>query len=139
MKVDGSCQCGSVTYEADINPNIIRVCHCTDCQTSSGSAFRVLVSVPADQFQLLSGRTKQCFKIADSGHRRALVFCPECGTQIYGTSDDDQPAMLSLRIGTVHQRGQLVPRLQTWRRSALGWVDDLAAVEAVPRQAALHD
>ncbi len=139
MKINGSCHCGHLTYRAVINPDIMRVCHCTDCQISSGSAFRVLVSVPSDQFELLSGQTKQYFKLADSGQRRAQVFCPECGTQLYGTTDDDDPAMLSLRIGTVHQRSQLLPRLQTWRRSALSWVDDLASVDAVPRQAALHD
>ncbi|MFY0611578.1 MAG: GFA family protein [Hyphomicrobiaceae bacterium] len=139
MKINGSCHCGHLTYRANINPDIIRVCHCTDCQSSSGSAFRVLVSVPAEQFELLSGHTKQYFKIADSGQRRAQVFCPECGTQLYGTSDDDNPAMLSLRLGTVEQRGELQPRLQTWRRSALSWVENLADVESVPRQAALHD
>ena len=139
MEINGSCHCGHVTYTAEINPDIIRVCHCTDCQTSSGSAFRVLVSVPSNQFEILSGETKRYFKMADSGQRRAQVFCPECGTQLYGTSDDDDPAMLSLRIGTVHQRDQLRPRLQTWRRSALSWVDNLSDVEAVPRQAALHD
>ena len=139
MQIDGGCHCGHVTYQARINPNIMRVCHCTDCQWSSGSAFRILITVPSDQFTLLSGATKTYFKIADSGARRAQVFCPECGTQLYGTSDDDRPAMLSLRVGTVRQRDQLLPRLQTWRRSALNWVDDLASVEAVPRQAALHD
>lgn len=139
MKINGSCHCGHVTYAADINPDIIRVCHCTDCQSSSGSAFRVLVSVPPEHFDLLSGHTKRYFKMADSGLRRAQMFCPECGTQLYGTSDDESPVMLSLRVGTIHQREQLLPRLQTWRRSALSWVDDLTAVEAVPRQAALHD
>lgn len=139
MQIDGGCPCGHVTYTAEINPDIVRVCHCTDCQWSSSSAFRVLVSVPPAQFELLSGELKRFYKIAESGARRALAFCPECGTQIYGSSDATDPDMLSLRVGTIRQRNQLLPRLQTWRRSALTWVDDLASVDAVDRQAALHD
>ncbi len=139
MKIDGSCHCGHVTYRAEINPGIVRVCHCTDCQMSSGSAFRVLITVPSKRFEILSGTTKRYFKLADSGARRAQVFCPECGTQLYGTTDDETPQFLSLRVGTIRQRAELLPRLQTWRQSALGWVDDLPAVEAVPKQAALHD
>ena len=43
MKIDGRCHCGYITYEADIDPDKTLICHCTDCQTLSGSAFRVHV------------------------------------------------------------------------------------------------
>ena len=42
MKVDGTCHCGRVTYAADLDPAGVLVCHCTDCQTLSGSAFRTV-------------------------------------------------------------------------------------------------
>ena len=31
MKIDGSCHCGAIVYEADIDPAQVRICHCTDC------------------------------------------------------------------------------------------------------------
>jgi hypothetical protein len=37
MKIDGGCHCGTVTYRADIDPGQVSVCHCTDCQTLTGS------------------------------------------------------------------------------------------------------
>jgi hypothetical protein len=40
MKVEG---CGQITFEAEINPEAVRICHCTDCQTLTGSAYRVNV------------------------------------------------------------------------------------------------
>ena len=46
MKIDGQCHCGSITYEADVDPDEIYVCHCTDCQAVSGTAFRWAVPVP---------------------------------------------------------------------------------------------
>ena len=45
MKIDGACHCGYISYLAEIDPEKAGLCHCTDCQTLSGSAFRV--SVPA--------------------------------------------------------------------------------------------
>ena len=39
MKVDGSCHCGYITIEGDADPEKTTVCHCTDCQTGTGSAF----------------------------------------------------------------------------------------------------
>ena len=41
MKIDGECLCGDVAYEAEIDPENVGLCHCTDCQTLSGSAFRI--------------------------------------------------------------------------------------------------
>ena len=33
MKIDGRCHCGCVTYEAEIDPEKVLICHCGDCQT----------------------------------------------------------------------------------------------------------
>jgi hypothetical protein len=43
MKVDGRCHCGFITFAAEIEPEKMWLCHCTDCQTLSGSAFRAVV------------------------------------------------------------------------------------------------
>ena len=69
MKIDGACHCGLITYEADIDPEQVRVCHCTDCQSLTGSAFRVVVPVPADKFSM-SGEPTAYIKTAESGARR---------------------------------------------------------------------
>ena len=45
MKVDGHCLCGYLSYEAEVDQNLVEICNCTDCQVLSGSAFRVNVPV----------------------------------------------------------------------------------------------
>ena len=55
MKVDGGCYCGNIKFEADINPDGARICHCTDCQHLTGSAFRVNVSVAKDKIRFSCG------------------------------------------------------------------------------------
>ena len=54
MHIDGRCHCGFITYEAEVDPAKVSICHCTDCQTLTGSAYRVTVPAPKDSFRLLS-------------------------------------------------------------------------------------
>jgi len=119
MKIDGGCFCGAIAYRADVDPEKTSICHCTDCQKLTGTAFRVTVPVAEDQFEITKGTPKVFIKTAESGAKRAQAFCPECGSHLYATSVGDGPKTYGLRTGTARQREQLVPRKQIWHRSAL--------------------
>src|SRR5438034_7517168 len=110
MKIDGRCHCGYVTYEAEIDPENVLICHCTDCQTLSGSAFRTVALTREDAFKLLSGKPKVYIKTSESGAKRQQSFCPECGTPIYSAAVADGPKVYGVRVGTVRQRDKLVPK-----------------------------
>jgi hypothetical protein len=135
MKIEGRCHCGEITYAAAVDPGAVNICHCTDCQTLSGSAFRVNILAPAEHFVLKSGTPKTYVKTAESGNKRLHAFCGTCGTPIYACAVDN-PHSYGLRVGTIVQRAQFSPRRQSWRRSALPWVDGLAAVPAFEQAAA---
>jgi hypothetical protein len=128
MKVDGTCHCGYITYEAEVDPENVLVCHCTDCQTLSGTAFRTVAPTRPDTFRLLSGELKIYAKTAESGAKRPQSFCPRCGTPIYATSVGEGPKVHNLRVGTIRQRDRLVPVRQLWARSAQPWVADLGTI-----------
>jgi hypothetical protein len=68
MKIDGRCHCGNITFEAEVDPATVAVCHCTDCQTLSGTAFRTVVKTKEAGFKLLSGML-----------RRPKMRFPSCG------------------------------------------------------------
>jgi Glutathione-dependent formaldehyde-activating enzyme len=70
MKIEGGCHCGSIRFEAEVDPATVVICHCTDCQTSSGSAFRTVVVTKPGTFALLSGAPTVYVKTAESGNRR---------------------------------------------------------------------
>ncbi len=131
MMIDGGCHCGSVAYRAEADPAKVLICHCTDCQTLSGAAFRIVVPIAEEDFTLLAGALKTYVKTAESGNKRAQVFCPECGTNIYATSVGDGPKVLGVRVATARQRGDLPPKRQVWFRSHQPWLWDLKAVPAV--------
>lgn len=133
MHIEGGCHCGYITYEAEVDPNRVRICHCTDCQTLTGSAFRITVPAGKDVFKLLTGQPKIYVKTADSGNKRAHAFCPECGTPIYATSVSD-PQVFGIRVGTARQRSELRPKNQAWCRSALDWVMNLESLPQSPKQ-----
>jgi len=133
MKVEGSCFCGSVRFEAEVDPERVSICHCTNCQELTGTAYRVSVRAQGDQFKLVSGTPKTYVKTAESGSKRAQVFCPECGSQLYAHSVDG-PRNYSLRVGVLRQRRELAPRRQIWCQSAFGWTQDLSGLPRTERQ-----
>jgi len=129
MKIDGGCHCGAIAFEAETDPESASICHCTDCQAITGTAFRVNVSVPAASFRLLRGEPTRYLKTtADSGNKRVQAFCPTCGTQLYASAAGDNPPAYTLRVGTLRQREQIMPRSQNWTRSARPWLPELAGL-----------
>jgi hypothetical protein len=132
VHIDGGCHCGRITYEAEIDPAAVGICHCTDCQMFAGSAFSTSVRAPATAFRL-TGEPKIYVKTADSGTQRAHAFCPECGTRIYAAAPTD-PRAFNIRVGTIRQRAELRPRAQFWCRSALPWVMELGSVPRIEGQ-----
>lgn len=123
MKIDGSCHCGRISFTAEIDPERVAVCHCTDCQVLSGSPFRVSVPAPVDRF-VLHGEPKRYVKLAQSGNHRVQAFCPECGTPLFASAPEGATQVM-IRIGCVAQRALLAPREQIWTDSALPWWSSL--------------
>ena|SRR5690242_18596118 len=134
MKIDGRCHCGYITYEAEIDPDKTLICHCTDCQALSGSAFRVVAYTREDAFKLLSGDLKFYVKTSESGNKRPQSFCPECGTPIYATAAGAESKVYAIRVGTARQRDKIVPKVQVWFRSAQPWVGDTDSIRKIDRQ-----
>jgi len=134
MKIDGGCHCGKITYEAEVDPGKVTICHCTDCQQLTGTAFRVTVFAPESDFRLISGEPKAYVKTtAESGNPRAQVFCPDCGSQLWARNVDDGPKVYGIRVGTARQRADLPPVRQIWHRSALHWLDRIETLPAAEK------
>jgi len=134
MDVTGRCLCGAITYAAQIDAERVGICHCTDCQVNSGTAFGVVAPVVDGRFELLSGKLAGYTKIAESGRPRLLSFCATCGTRIHACTEGDPSAFFSLRLGTIDQRAALRPSVQVWHRSALPWIGDLGSVPTLETQ-----
>jgi len=132
MKITGGCHCGAITYEAEIDAKMVVICHCTDCQTLSGSAFRVVVPAKREGFKL-TGEPRTYMKTGESGRKRTQAFCSNCGTPMY-SADVTNPQVFNIRVGTVRQRADLQPKVQIWCRSALSWTMHLERIAQIQKQ-----
>ena len=135
MKVDGACACGAIKVEAEADPEKTQLCHCTDCQTATGTAFRVSVPVPGASLKVSGVPATYLKTTADSGNPRLQGFCGTCGTPLYSTTPGEGvQQMYVLRVGILRQRDQFAPRKQIWTRSARNWLPQLDSVPRFEKQ-----
>jgi hypothetical protein len=135
MRIDGGCHCGAVTYEAEIDPAAVVICHCTDCQALTGSPFRVTALARTEYVRLTGQVPRDYVKIGDNGRVRHQRFCGDCGSPLFTIGEGDDAAVTGVRWGSIRQRAVLVPQSQFWCRSAADWLGRLAELPGQPDEA----
>ncbi|MDH4556722.1 GFA family protein [Pseudomonas sp. BN417] len=119
--IQGSCLCGGIQYSTHVAPLTTAVCHCSDCQKQSGSAFSVNVMVPAEGF-LAEGQTLASYQTrGGSGLPVRRFFCSHCGSALY-TEMTALPGVLAVKAGTLADAAIATPNLHLWCASAQPWV-----------------
>lgn len=119
---EGGCQCGAVRYRLNGDPIMLVVCHCTECQRQSGSAFGMSLAVKKSEFELLQGTLKRWERSSHSGRKVGAAFCPECGTRIYHEPERMLGTAINVRAGTLDDRSWLAPAMHVWTQSKQSWV-----------------
>ncbi len=80
-KIQGSCLCGSVRFSCDNNFNQFHICHCRQCQKTSGSAHAANLFTAVDNITWLTGTALiRRYDLDD----RAITscFCQACGSPL---------------------------------------------------------
>jgi len=130
----GGCLCGAVRYTlgGSVRFNAY-ACHCTDCQTRSGSAFGIqLGGMIADL--MVSGDLVEGHHMQPSGARATIVACAKCLTRIY-TTNDQRLGFLNLRAGTLDNSRDLIPGFHLWVSTKQSWIvipDDVPSLDTQP-------
>lgn len=122
---DGGCQCGRIRYQLRAEkPRILYVCHCTDCQKQSASAFGMSLSMDSDQVEFVQGAAsmRSWDTRGEDGGIKRCYFCPDCGTRLMHGSDDPGERV-SIKAGSLDDTRGLRPDAHIWLRSAQTWVD----------------
>ena len=130
-KIAGGCLCGKVRYTSTSDPVFAGVCHCRNCQKQSGTAFSVVVAVPADQFSV-QGTMKTYHDTGDSGQQVERHFCPDCGSPIL-TEVAVMPGVAIIKAGTLDDPSWLKPAMQIYCDSAQPWVDLAGEMQRFPK------
>ncbi len=116
----GGCLCGKLRFTLKEDPQMMAVCHCTDCQKQTSSAFSV-VAIAAEQAVTVVGSSKVYEKLGDSGQPVQRHFCPDCGTTVF-TKADVMPGATILKGGAFDDTSWLKPTLHIFCDSAQNWV-----------------
>ncbi len=132
-KFTGGCQCGNIRYEVVGIPKQLVVCHCTDCQRQSGSAFGMTLVVNEADFRLTQGEPKTFASKSHTGRAKLGAFCPECGTRIYH-KPEWRKGTVSVKPGTLDDTRWLKPDMHLWTSSKQTWVTIPEGVKAYEKQ-----
>ena len=69
LPMTGGCACGAIRYEITSFPLLLYSCHCTDCQTISGSAFALNMPVATQGFRIVTGQPKAWRRLTSAARR----------------------------------------------------------------------
>jgi hypothetical protein len=76
------CCCGSLRAEATGEPSLLGICHCTECQRRTGSAFGVSTYFPKGQVRT-AGPSRVYVRGSDSLRKVEIHFCLDCGSAVF--------------------------------------------------------
>jgi hypothetical protein len=112
----GGCLCGAVRYRLTGEPLTFYACHCTDCQTRSGSAFGLSMWVKRDAIEITKGDAALHVSTV-GGKQRKRRICAECLTNLFSEPREGSDVAV-LRPGTLDDTKWLKPAAHIWTRSA---------------------
>ena len=128
LPLTGGCSCGAIRYEITSFPLLLYTCNCTDCQTTSGSAFALNMPVATRGFHIIKGEPKGWHHLSPSGAEVCSWFCADCGARIYGLRKS-RPEAMNVRAGTLDDTGWLTPAAHIFMKSAQPWIKPAADAE----------
>lgn len=134
-ELTGGCLCGAVRYTLRegfrFKPY---ACHCTLCQTRTGSAFSEHMMFARQDIEI-TGELDKGEYIQPSGAGSSIWGCARCKTRLFA-ENDTRPGFASLRCGTLDRSAEIVPAAHLWVGSKQPWITlppDAKVLEEQPR------
>ena len=130
---EGGCACGKVRYRLHREPMFVHCCHCTSCQTETGSAFAINALIESEQVETLQGSPEPIMTPTESGLGQQVWRCPVCRVAVWSNYGGAKDILRFVRVGTLDEPGDVPPDIYIYTRSKLAWVrlpEGALAVEA---------
>jgi hypothetical protein len=118
--ITGGCLCGKVRWTATAPPMFQGVCHCTDCQRQTGTAFSVVAAF-GESDVTITGELKTYRNIGTSGSEVQRRFCGDCGSPIVSVPAASH-GMVFMKAGTLDDTSILAPTVHVWCDSRQSWL-----------------
>jgi hypothetical protein len=129
MTATGRCHCGAIRYAVTGEPKHTVLCHCTDCQRSSGAPMVAWTAVAEGDFAVTQGNPKTI----NSSGASIRNFCPDCGTGLYFTNAENLPGIVDIQTATFDDPNAFAPQAQIQTADRLNWMEQAHALHAFER------
>lgn len=132
--VEGTCQCGQVSYKLRQPPKMVLACHCRECQKLATAPFSVTAVVATEDIEF-KGEMKEWQRLADSGNKNYAKFCPTCGNRIYHFNPDDNSTIkLKLKSSSETDHQVFEPTAHVWVSEKQEWYQIPQGVKCFDKQ-----
>ena len=111
LPIQGGCQCGAVRYQLNAYPLAFYICHCSECQKQSASAFGESASVKPEDIEVAA--TLSVFERPSPSGVIRCEFCPNCGTRLFHRGTH----FYNIKAGTFDDSSWLIPAGHIWTSS----------------------
>ena len=118
---EAACSCGQLRATVTGDPVRVSICHCLACQRRTGSAFSVQARFPSEGVQLSGEFTEYVRRSEDHGDERRFRFCPQCGSTVFHTSEDD-PNLIAVPVGAFADPSFPQPTISVFESRQHPWV-----------------
>lgn len=121
---EGGCSCGHVRYQVTSDPLIVHCCHCSYCQTQTGSAFVINALIEAERVELLSGEVEVFDTATPGGVGQMIARCPKCKVAVWSNYNMFMPGdhIRFMRVGTYDNPNVSPPDVHIYTATKQDWV-----------------
>lgn len=109
-QITGGCRCGNVRIVATGKPYRVGICHCFDCRKTHGTLFHASAIFP-EAAVTVQGETCDY---------RGRHFCPHCGSQVFGRSEDE----VEVNLGVLDEIDRFQPTYELWTFRRENWLPE---------------
>lgn len=125
----GSCHCGAIRYELAGDPQVVAVCHCSDCRRSAGAPFVTWAMYSESALSIHAGTPKTI----NSSGTAFRSFCPDCGTGLFYRNEAILPGTVDIQAATLDDANALPPTIQIQTAERLAWVAHMSTLPEYER------
>ena len=118
--IGGGCLCGEVRFEIEDAFEHFQLCHCTQCQRTTGTAHASNLFTQASKIRWLAGEDKT--KRYDvPGRRISNAFCTECGSRVPWLSLSGE--IIAVPAGALDEAPAIEPKANIFWPERARWYD----------------
>lgn len=116
----GGCACGAIRYECSADPMFSWICHCRECQRSTGGGGAVNAVFHISTVRFVRGEPRYHESTGTTGHKTYRGFCATCGSPLAAKAALF-PEIHGISVASLDDPGRIRLDANIWTQSVHAW------------------